>query len=394
MSWPKQSHTSRQQVKGSKSPLFAAKRYEPFTALKPVAEAAQQLASTPGIVAPSGVKALQRSLGNRSVTRLLDLQASRRVQRQEAETAPVTAESTNLQAPAKNSRPTSENVRALHEWLMAHVAGHALAVRTYTFYEVIDQYLGPWGDQGYPIAYGKRYNILFTTNRTLNANPVARRWVWRTTILLQEALIDFIVRRYRAGTLAQLTEAELRAAAFDSHPQAYTEGGLAIVVATAPELLPVIAAIPGAEFNPESRDFGATVEQVVVTGRMVVPRVLGNLIAAAMPAHSGGLRVAADRDRRVFMARIQLNRYLAGLRRAIESGRVNNIRSLNQITRELLRHQYPDQGFVRAANEIVALANRRKRELARQYAAAIRSNPSLAATYDRLQPGWRQWLGD
>jgi hypothetical protein len=394
MSQPRRNQTFRQLETTSKQPQFAARRYETAGSLRPLAEATQQLASAPRFLGPSAVNALQRTLGNRSVRRLLDLQARRRVQRQEAGTAPATAESTNLRPPAKNSQPTSENVRALREWLMVHVAGHALAATTYTFYEVIDQYLGPWGGQGYPIAYGKRYNILFTTNRTLMANPTARRWVWRTTILLQEALANFIVRHYRAGTLAQLTEAELRAAAFESHPQAYTDGGLAIVAATAPELIPVIAAIPGAEFNLESRDFWATVEQVVVTGKMVVPRVLSNLIAAAIPAHSGGLRITADRDRRAFMARIQLNRYLAGVRRAIESGRVNDIRSLNQITRELLRHEYPDQGFTRAANEIVALANRRKRELARQYAAAIQSNSNLATAYDRLQPGWRQWLGD
>ena len=343
---------------------------------------------------------LQRTRGNREIGRLLaggnlrvsNMQAASETPRVARQPDATPGARNRLEPPPKDSRPTPERSAALTEWLTAHVAGHALAVNTYTFYEVIDRYLGPWGSRGYPIAYGKRYNVLFSTNRTLMAHPVASAWVWKTTILLQKALVDFIVARYDAGTLGRLTEAELRAAAFDSHPLAYTEGGLAMVTLVAPELVPEIAKIPSAEFNPASENFGASVEQVITTGGMVVPRMLGDLIAAAMPAHSRSLRVAAEHDRQGFLAEIQLNRYLIRIKQAIVDGELNNIRILNQVTRQLIGQEFPNQDLSRVAREVIKLADRRKAELARRYAAEIEKNPKSKAIYDQVQPGWEAWL--
>ena len=120
------------------------------------------------------------------------------------------------------------------------------ATTTYRFYEELDFWLGPWGQNGYPIAYGKFYNVLFTTNPKLDSNAQARQWVWQTTIFLQEALRDFAVSTVRDGSIRTLTEARLRQAAFDSHPSAYDRGGLAMVALTAPEMIRVIATIPSA----------------------------------------------------------------------------------------------------------------------------------------------------
>jgi len=336
---------------------------------------------------------LQRVIGNQAVYQLIQ-KSSLSIARQPVASQEDMA-AAGVQAPPKNSRPNAERIAALREWLMAHVAGHALATETYTFYEVIDQYLGPWGDKGYPIGYGKHYNVLFSTNKTLMANPVGKEWVWNTTILLQEALVDFIVQRYASGTLGKLTEAELRAAAFKSHPRAYTQGGLALVASVAPELIPTIATIPSAEFSPSSDDFDETVEQVIDTAAMVIPEVLGNyLAAAALPAHTGSLARAAERDRQRFMAMIRLTQYLGSLKDAIAGGQVNNITALDQITRQLYQHRFPDQGYARVAREIITLANQRKVELAGQYARAIRKNPKLESVYDKSQPGWRRWLRD
>ena len=42
------------------------------------------------------------------------------------------------------------------------IAYRSTATSTYQFYEEIDAWLGPWGGSGYPIGYGKKYNILFS----------------------------------------------------------------------------------------------------------------------------------------------------------------------------------------------------------------------------------------
>jgi len=58
---------------------------------------------------------------------------------------------------------------------MATIPG---AATTYQFYEEVDYWLGPWGTAGYPIGYGKKYNILFSTNPPLNRDlKHGRPWV-------------------------------------------------------------------------------------------------------------------------------------------------------------------------------------------------------------------------
>lgn len=295
---------------------------------------------------------------------------------------------THISPPPKNSRPTPERITALTEWLIAHIAGHPLATDAYTFYEEIDRYLGPWGAEGYPLAYGKRYNILFSTNGTLMADPMGKEWVWKTTIFLQQALLNYIVSRYKAGSLEKLTETELRAAAFISHPNAYTKAGLDMVVLVAPELIPEIISIPGAEFDPGSENFASSIKQVVATVSMTIPRMISNLVASAIPAHTGSFRLASSRDQHNFVAQIQLQNYLFRVKRAIVAGQLNNIQLLHNITKQLVGQEFPNQEMAGIAREVIQLADQRKRELAQRYAEAVKKNPKLKVLFDAAQPGW------
>lgn len=81
-----------------------------------------------------------------------------------------------------------ETVKFVHDELTSVIAGHPQATTTYRFYEEIDHWLGPWNDLGYPIAYGKFYNVAFANNKKLKENPTTQQWVWKTTIRLQELL--------------------------------------------------------------------------------------------------------------------------------------------------------------------------------------------------------------
>jgi hypothetical protein len=81
--------------------------------------------------------------------------------------------------PPKASRPTPSSITQLERALTGFIAGHPDAVTGYTFYEVIDQYLGPWNEKGYPIAYGKYYYLKFNDNAALQADPVTRDWTRR-----------------------------------------------------------------------------------------------------------------------------------------------------------------------------------------------------------------------
>ena len=293
--------------------------------------------------------------------------------------------------PPKNARATPETIKALREGLTSVIAGHPGSIQLWTFYERIDAYLGPWGNQGYPIAYGKHYCKLFNENEKLRTNPQTADWVRRTTVALQEPLRDFIVDRFSKSTLATVTEAELRRVAFDVHPKAYTDGGLAMVTLVAPELLWVVVSIPSKEFKPSSNNFDASVKQVFETIGLVAPMATGTVIAAAMPAHSGLLRNAAARDRAALARELNTARWLEDALRTVNSGRMDDISLLNNLTARLNATQFNDQGFARRAREVIQAADARKRKIAAYYRKLIGENPAFKSAIDAGAPGWSQW---
>jgi hypothetical protein len=284
-------------------------------------------------------------------------------------------------------RTDAATAQYVYEQLTSVIVGHPQATTTYRFYEELDFWLGPWGQNGYPIAYGKFYNVLFTTNAKLDGNAQARQWVWHTTIFLQEALRDFAVSTVRDGSIRTLTEARLRQAAFDSHPSAYDRGGLAMVALTAPEMIPVIATIPAAEFLPTADNFGPTVKQVFITLGLIGPEMVGNSLAAlAGPAHTGLFARAAQQDQRRFMNELNLSRQLGNIRIQIDQGNLDNIPWLDAIISRLNATQFPDQGFARMAGEIVEAAQRRRQLLVSNYSQSLRQSPEVRRRIEQAFP--------
>jgi hypothetical protein len=292
--------------------------------------------------------------------------------------------------PPKYSKPTPARVRALDAWLLSITNGHAQSDKPWTFYEKIDAYLGPFGDTGYPIGYGKKYCVLFSTDTLLSRDPTTRAWVSRTTIFLQTYLRLYIVKRYEQGTLGTMTEKELRDAAFQSHPRAYTQGGLTLVVLISPHLLAIITGIPSAEFSNANRS--SSWAQAFETAKLVIPEATGMAFAGlAGPAHTGLFTRAAERDRVAFQRRIQIGDMLDGLKQAIVSGKLDRIAWLDRATIELNGAEYPDKAMSTFAGEVVAAANARKKQLAARYREDIHLAPELRRQYDAYDPDWNRW---
>ena len=83
--------------------------------------------------------------------------------------------------PRKLIRTDAATAKLVYDQFTSVIAGHAQATTTYRFYEELDDWLGPWGQSGYPIAYGKFYNLAFTGNQKLMSNPQTKDWVWKPT---------------------------------------------------------------------------------------------------------------------------------------------------------------------------------------------------------------------
>ncbi len=294
----------------------------------------------------------------------------------------------SLSLPPKSIiRCDAQTAQVVNDQLTSVIAGHPQATTTYQFYEELDTWLGPWGQRGYPIAYGKFYNIAFTSNRKLMANPQTRDWVWQTTIALQEALRDYVVGRIRDCSLGALTEAELRQAAFNSHPKAYDQGGLAMVALVAPELIPVIATIPAREFSRTSVNFGPTIIQVLITLTRIGPQMVGNSLGVlAGPAHTGILGRAAQRDQQRLLNEMALSRKLDAMRMAIGRGDLDYIPVLNQVIAQLNARQFPDQGFAQAAREVVLVAQCRREQLRQDANNLLQQSPEVRARIESAFP--------
>ena len=286
--------------------------------------------------------------------------------------------------PPKSSEPTPDRVRQLEVALGQLISNNPRIIdEACGFYDVIDRYLGPWGQDGYPIGYGKYYCVAFNMNQKLRRNNTTWSWVTKTTTALQNGLKNFIVEQYRAGKLSNLTEAELRSYAFDSHPSAYTKGGLAHVILYAPEMLDVIMSIPGAEFSPASENFGASVKQVFVTAGLQAPRIATAAIglpalALIGPAHTGILARAARRDLNQ-MARTQSEiRGLSSMLTKLRNGELDNMTVLDSLIKQLHYRRYGDHYLRRFANEVIGEAEKRKLYVNKFYQSLPKGAPKVA----------------
>jgi hypothetical protein len=291
----------------------------------------------------------------------------------------------------KNSPATKANIDRLRTELTSLIPGHVNSAEPWTFYEEIDRLLGPWGESGYPLAYGKYYCKLFNEDANLKANLETRLWVQKTTVKLQEALRDGIVSAFERGKLPTITEAQFRAFAFDTHPEAYQRGGLSSVVATAPYLVPVIASIPGKEFVPfYSDNFWATIVQALDT----MVRVGGDVMAAGMgPAHTGMLIKANQESgmNKLLAIQRQNREYealFAKVRAALQSGRLDRIAWLEKVAAKLEQTPFDDAYWLAMAKSMMAEIARREHSIAARYRAMIHARPEVGAELKRYDPSW------
>lgn len=259
--------------------------------------------------------------------------------------------------------------------------------KPWTFYEEVDKYLGPWGADGYPIAYGKKYCVLFSADEDLAANPVGRAWIRRTLLLLQAAIKDFILQRYREGTLGSVTEAEFRKAAFDSHPKAYTEGGLTMVCMLSLPLAVHVAMIPKHEFLPWSGSFGATWAQVFITGGMVLPRGVAVFLATASgPAHTGIFARSMAMDRQRLANEMALGTGLFNARDAIAAGRCDNVMLLDRLKRTVSTMEMPNASLAGAARALIATIDARRAYVLSRYQREVKVDPDLYPIFKLFDP--------
>lgn len=292
------------------------------------------------------------------------------------------------QPPRKSAPATSENIHALEAWLDSITAfGVNTDGRPWVFYEELDAYLGPWGTSEYLIAYGKKYCRLFYEDRALMHSPAGRRWVIRTLQLLQNVIKDFVLERFRKGTLASLTPGQLKDVAFKSHAAAYTEGGLLMVCILSPLLIIQVVQIPGSEFLPWKPDAERSWSQAFETARIVGPQALDMLSSAlSVDGHSSIFAGSYHLDTMAHQHMYELNDALRGVRRLLESGLLDHAGNLERLEERLEGARWPNHEMAEAARDLLVDIRSRQHRVSIRYEREIRRDQSLNAIYKAFDP--------
>lgn len=284
--------------------------------------------------------------------------------------------------PSKGAAPTPKNIAKLEAWLNAITAYGAYTTdRPWIFYEELDKYLGPWGKDGYLIAYGKKYCVLFSQDEKLNKSPVGRDWVRRTLLLLQDAIKKLVMERFRAHKLDSLSKEELQKVAFESHADAYTQGGLTLVAMLSPFLVAYVATIPIEEFAPYKKTAGASWKQVFETGGIAVPQAVALFFSAMMPMHSGSMARAHREDVSQFEQVMRFSEALRDLNHSLEAGRLDHVGTLDRLVTILAGTRWPDDDLAEAARDTIGRLRTRQNWLIQRYQREITIDPKLDPIY-------------
>jgi hypothetical protein len=117
------------------------------------------------------------------------------------------------------------------------------------------------------------------------------------------------------------------------------------------------------------------------------PQIVGNSLAAlAGPAHTGLFARAAQQDQRRFLDEMALSRELGALRIKIDGGDVDYIPALDRIIAGLNAREFPDQGFARAARELIEAAEGRRRMLMESTNRLLQQSPPVRARVEAAFP--------
>lgn len=273
-------------------------------------------------------------------------------------------------------------------WLRSILAFRpGTAEKPWTYYEKIDAYLGPWGLKGYPLSYGLKYCKLFYTDRVLNGSAVGAKWVRRTLLLLQTELNDAIIGLFKAGALAKISSEQFTELAFDSHPRAYTGGGLSLVTLLAPELLGQITFIPRAEFSPFARTFSGTLYQVLGTARLLVPEVVGIALTGAVgEAATGNLKRAIARDLLHFRDEHRESNSLVEIAKLVRAGRVDHFGTLQVLRRALTAGSASGPRMAALALQALTEIDKRQHFVRLRYLRECVADPSLTPIFKEFDP--------
>jgi hypothetical protein len=165
-----------------------------------------------------------------------------------------------------------------------------------------------------------------------------------------------------------------------------------MLAVVSPAMIPVIAAIPAAEFLPTSRSFGLTLAQLGFTGVRLLPRALVAGLAGAAPAHTDQpLARAIAEDQRLFQSNMRLETAFVEATAAIRAGRCDHSDLLSSLLAAVSRLEIKDVGIQRRAGELMAAIEARQSFVVKRYRRESVADADLKQIFKQFDPGALAW---
>jgi hypothetical protein len=281
------------------------------------------------------------------------------------------------------SKLTSDSIFNTRNRLNNVIAYKVMAPTPWTFYEVLDDLLGNYGNNGYPLFSGRFYCMAFNSNHKLMIDLATSSWVKTSTVKLQEMIRDFVIEYLKKNTGQRISEIDLRSSAQRAFNFVFDDAGMRTAINTAPEILPILKTIPGKEtlsYGPKFRD---TLTQTFLDLSGMFPGTLEEFTSGIdLPEFKAILKMAFNRNAETYPNELKLDRNLHDVTLNLMTGKLDNKDVLKYLVNNLKFKVFIDQKHNMMAREICIKANIRRSLIADYYAPLISIRSNLASLLD------------
>jgi hypothetical protein len=155
----------------------------------------------------------------------------------------------NITPPLKSSSPTEENIEKLTRWLTS--INEKYPEKGF-FYEALDKYLGPFGEDGYFIGHGQKYTVAFYSHPELQGHPATKEWVEKSMSSMQNLIVEYLLTQFTNERLEEVTGDEVARVTLQASAEIFHKSGMSRIRKESPLLARHIIGIMKNEFKPTS----------------------------------------------------------------------------------------------------------------------------------------------
>lgn len=253
-----------------------------------------------------------------------------------------------------NSNLTANSIFNIKNRLNNTIAYKMMATNTWTFYETVESALGPYGDKGFPLFSGKFFTMALNTNTKLQQNTVSAAWVKNSTIKIQEKIRDGIVDSLTKNKTGKISEVELRGLGNKAMNSVYDDQGIKMIIAIAPELLPIFQTLPGRASLNYSHYFKDLVSETFCILETFIPSMIQQFTSGTdLPEFKSDIRMYSNRYKGIYTDSNELQKMTFILCANLSTGVLDHPDLLNFIYDSLKFNHLIDHDQARLAQKII-----------------------------------------